>query len=465
MEECIKNTFIDKEYINSLLKEAENTTKDDIDKILSKAEKMERLSHLEIARLFNISDKEQLQRMYNIAFKIKKEIYGNRIVLFAPLYVSDYCVNNCVYCGYQHKNKFHRRKLTMPELREEVKILEEMGHKRLALEAGEDPINCDINYILECIDTIYDTYKENGKIRRINVNIAATKVDDYRRLKEKGIGTYILFQETYDEDIYKQMHPNCLKGNYEYHLTSFDRAMDAGIEDVGAGVLFGLADPRFEVLGLMIHNEHLEQKYKVGFHTISVPRLREALGVNLEMLPNLVDDETFKKIVTIIRLAVPYTGMILSTREDKEMRTFLLKCGISQVSAGSCTGVGGYMEHLKGGSTAQFNLRDERSPKEVIDNLINDGYIPSYCTACYRTGRTGETFMKFAKSCEIHNMCNANALTTLLEYAVDYGDEKILTKIKDFVETESDKITNKKIKEFVKKAYEKIKQGKRDLYL
>ena len=457
--------FINKEYINSLLVEAKNTTEEEITQILNKAEKMEKLNHLDIAKLFNISNNEQLNRMYQIAFKIKKEIYGNRIVLFAPLYVSDYCVNNCTYCGYKHCNKFKRRKLTMQELSEEVKILEAMGHKRLALEAGEDPINCDINYILSCIDTIYKTYKENGKIRRINVNIAATSVENYKKLKYKGIGTYILFQETYDRDVYLKCHPNCLKSNYEYHLNSFDRAMEAGIEDVGAGVLFGLSDPRFEVLALMIHNEHLEEKFKVGFHTISVPRLRPALGVNLETMPHLLDDETFKKIVTIIRLAVPYTGMILSTRESKEMRSFLLKCGISQVSAGSCTGVGGYMEHIKGSNISQFELQDQRSPREVIDNLISDGYIPSYCTACYRTGRTGETFMKFAKSCEINNMCNANALTTLLEYGFDYGDKDMLKKITTFVNKEKNKITNKKIKNFVDSAYEKIKDGKRDLYL
>lgn len=461
----MNENFIDKELINQILKDAKNTTETDIDEVLNKASRMEKLNYDDIAKLLTIKNPQQIERMNEIAFKIKKEIYGNRIVLFAPLYVSDFCVNNCVYCGYQHHNKFTRRKLTMPELREEVKVLEQMGHKRLALEAGEDPINCDINYILDCIDTIYDTYKENGKIRRINVNIAATTTENYRLLKDKGIGTYILFQETYDKDIYEKMHPNCLKSNYNYHLTSFDRAMDAGIEDVGAGVLFGLADPNFEVLALMMHNKHLEDKYKVGFHTISVPRLRPALGVDIKQLPHLVDDETFKKIVTIIRIAVPYVGMILSTRETKEMRNFLLKCGISQVSAGSCTGVGGYMEHLNGETTTQFKLQDERSPQEVIKGLISDGYIPSYCTACYRTGRTGEKFMKYAKSCEIHNMCNANALTTLVEYAVDYGDEKTTAEIKAFVTEQAEKITNKKLKKFVKTSYEKIVKGKRDLYI
>lgn len=320
MERFKEHVKIDREKIFQLLEEGKNPSREDILEILRKAENKEKITHLDIAKLLHIEDADLVEKMFQIAGKIKKDVYGNRVVLFAPLYISDFCVNNCVYCGYKRENKFHRRRLTMEEIKKEVMILEEMGHKRLALEAGEDPVNCDIEYILEAIDTIYDTYNKNGKIRRINVNIAATTVENYRRLNEKGIGTYILFQETYDEEVYKKVHPKCLKGNYDYHTTSFDRAMEAGIEDVGAGVLFGLADPKFEVLGLMMHNEHLEKRFGVGFHTISVPRLRPAEGVNLETFPYLLDDETFKKIVTIIRIAVPYTGMILSTRETAEMR-------------------------------------------------------------------------------------------------------------------------------------------------
>ena len=353
----------------------------------------------------------------------------------------------------------------MDEIRKEVMILEEMGHKRLALEAGEDPLNCDMDYILEAIDTIYDTYTKNGKIRRINVNIAATTVENYRKLNEKGIGTYILFQETYDEDIYRKVHPKCLKGDYVYHMTAFDRAMEGGIEDVGAGVLFGLSDPRFEVLGLMMHNEHLEKRFGVGFHTISVPRLRPAEGVSLDNFPYLLDDEMFKKIVTIIRIAVPYTGMILSTRETAEMREILLKYGISQVSAGSCTGVGGYEEHIKGRQVSQFSLADERSPKQVIEDLMDSGYIPSYCTSCYRTGRVGEAFMEMAKSEKIHNMCKPNALTTLVEYAVDYGDKELLEKVEKFVCEQAATMENKGLRNFVLKNIERLKAGERDLYI
>ena len=465
MERFKEHVKIDREEIFQLLEEGKNATREDILEVLRKAENKEKITHLDIAKLLHIKDDDLIEKMFQIAGKIKKDVYGNRIVLFAPLYISDFCVNNCVYCGYKRENKFHRRRLSMEEIKKEVMILEEMGHKRLALEAGEDPVNCDIEYILEAIDTIYDTYNKNGKIRRINVNIAATTVENYRRLNEKGIGTYILFQETYDEEVYKKVHPKCLKGNYDYHTTSFDRAMEAGIEDVGAGVLFGLADPKFEVLGLMMHNEHLEKRFGVGFHTISVPRLRPAEGVNLETFPYLLDDETFKKIVTIIRIAVPYTGMILSTRETAEMREILIQHGISQVSAGSCTGVGGYEEHIKGRNVSQFATADERSPKQVIEDLMAAGYIPSYCTSCYRTGRVGEKFMEIAKSEMIHNLCKPNALTTLVEYAVDYGDKELLAKVETFVREQAATIENKRLEQFVLKNIDKLKAGERDLYL
>ncbi|MBC2576224.1 [FeFe] hydrogenase H-cluster radical SAM maturase HydG [Peptostreptococcus canis] len=460
-----ENMKIDREYVLRLLEEAKGTTEEDIDRILEKAKNKKGLEHSEIAALLEIENKEQLKKLFEVSGQIKKDVYGNRVVLFAPLYISDYCVNNCVYCGYKCKNKFVRRKLTMDEIRKEVEILEQMGHKRLALEAGEDPLNCPIEYVLEAIDTIYDTYNKNGVIRRINVNIAATTVENYKKLQEAQIGTYILFQETYDEEIYKKMHPNCIKGNYDYHTTAFDRAMEGGIDDVGAGVLFGLADPKFEVLSLMLHNQHLEKKFGVGFHTISVPRLRPAEGVTLESFPNLVDDDMFKKIVAIIRIAVPYTGMILSTREDADMRKELLEYGISQVSAGSCTGVGGYQESLKGENIAQFKMADERTPLQVINDLIDDNYIPSYCTACYRTGRTGEKFMNIAKSEKIHYMCKPNALTTLMEYAVDYGDEEFLKKAEKFVREQASTIDREDIVNFTLGNIDKLKKGERDLYI
>lgn len=455
---------LNREEVYKKLEEGKNPSREEIEEILEKAKKKEGITHLDIAKLLHNEDKDLIQKMYEVAGKIKEDIYGNRVVLFAPLYISDYCVNSCVYCGYKRDNKFNRRKLTMDEIRKEVMILEEMGHKRLALEAGEDPVNCDMDYIFEAIDTIYDTYNHNGKIRRINVNIAATTVENYRKINEKGIGTYILFQETYDQEVYEKVHPKCLKGNYDYHTTAFDRAMEGGIEDVGAGVLFGLADPKFEVLGLMMHNEHLEKRFGVGFHTISVPRLRPAEGVNLDTFPHLLDDETFKKIVAIIRIAVPYTGMILSTRETAEMREILLKYGISQVSAGSCTGVGGYEEHIKGRSVSQFATADERSPQQVIEGLMESGYIPSYCTSCYRTGRVGEAFMEMAKTEKIHNLCKPNALTTLVEYAVDYGDEKLLEKVEKFTREQASTM-NKHLEKFVLNNIEKLKAGERDLYI
>lgn len=458
--------FIDHEYIERILNEAKYASKEDIQKVLEKAKESKGLSHEDIAILLQIQDEKQINEMYKIAGDIKKSIYGNRIVMFAPLYISDYCVNNCIYCGYKCKNNFRRRKLTREEIQEEVKILEKMGHKRLALEAGEDPINCDIDYILDSIDAIYKTKNENGVIRRVNVNIAATTVENYKKLKDAKIGTYILFQETYHKPTYEKMHPNCIKGDYEYHLTAFDRAMEAGIEDVGGGVLFGLADPKFEVLSLMIHNEHLEEKYGVGFHTISVPRLREAEGVDINKFPYLVEDDMFKKVVAIIRIAVPFTGIILSTRESHEMRRELIKYGISQISAGSCVGVGGYKEHEKGNnSTDQFHLVDDRTPIEVLKELIDDKYIPSYCTACYRKGRTGDRFMHLAKTGQIQNVCGPNALMTLMEFVLDYGDEELYNKAEALISEEIEKIEREDIKKLVANNIERLKNGERDLYI
>ncbi|MEG2018025.1 MAG: [FeFe] hydrogenase H-cluster radical SAM maturase HydG [Clostridium sp.] len=457
--------FINEEYINGLLEEAKGATKEEIQQVLKRAEKREGLSHKDIAILLQTKDEEQLKEMYKLAGEIKESIYGRRIVIFAPLYVSDYCVNNCVYCGYKRCNKFTRRKLTQEEVAEEVRLLEKMGHKRLALELGEDPVNNPIEYVLECLDTIYKTQNSNGEIRRANVNIAATTVENYKKLKEAGIGTYILFQETYHKPTYEFMHPQSIKGNYDYHTTAFDRAMEGGIDDVGAGVLFGLADPKFEVLGLMIHNEHLEEKFGVGFHTISVPRLKPAEGMNLKDFPHLLSDEEFKKIVAVIRIAVPFTGMILSTRENEEMRRQLLKYGVSQMSAGSSTGVGGYKAREEGQSVEQFKTSDERSPLDILKELIGDGYIPSYCTACYRMGRTGDRFMSLAKSGKIQYVCEPNALTTLMEYALDYGDEELREKAEALIKVRSEAIGRDDIRGIVIENVKKLKAGERDLYL
>lgn len=457
--------FIDHDYIERILEEAKGAKGEDIKVVLEKAKRRDGLSYEDIAVLLQAEDKEDLNEIFKLAGEIKDSIYGKRIVIFAPLYVSDYCVNNCVYCGYKRTNDFNRRRLTMEEVAEEVKILEKMGHKRLALELGEDPVNAPIDYVLECLKTIYSTQSDNGEIRRVNVNIAATTVENYKLLKEAKIGTYILFQETYHKPTYELMHPKSLKGDYNYHTTAFDRAMDAGIDDVGGGVLFGLSDPKFEVLGLMMHNKHLEEKYGVGFHTISMPRLKPASGVTLQEFPHLVDDEMFKKLVAIIRIAVPFTGIIMSTRETAEMRRELIKYGVSQLSAGSSTGVGGYKEREEGRETLQFKTSDDRTPLEVIKSVLDDGYIPSYCTACYRRGRTGERFMKLAKSGEIQNVCEPNAMTTLLEFAIDYGDKEILEKAEAVVKTERERIKRKDIRDILDKNIERLRAGERDLYL
>ncbi len=457
--------FIDHDYIEKILEEAKNVSKEEIQGVIYKAKKREGLNHKEVAILLQIEDKNQMDQIFKLAGEIKESIYGKRIVMFAPLYVSNHCVNNCVYCGYKRDNKFPRRKLTQEEVATEVKILESMGHKRLALEVGEDPINVPIDYILECIDTIYKTQNDNGEIRRINVNIAATTTENYRKLKNANIGTYILFQETYHKPTYEKMHPKSIKGDYDYHLHSFDRAMEAGIDDVGGGVLFGLADPKFEVLALMLHNEHLEEKFKVGFHTISVPRLKKAEGMSLEDFPNILDDETFKKVVAIIRIAVPFTGIILSTRENKEIRRELLRYGVSQISAGSVTGVGGYKEKEEGRSVNQFETSDERSPLEVLKELVSDGYIPSYCTACYRKGRTGERFMVLAKTGEIQNVCEPNALMSLVEYALDYGDEEIKKQVDELIESIKDDFQKQNVRKMVESRIERLKNGERDLYV
>lgn len=457
------DNFINNDYINEVLANVQHLNKNEINAVLDKAAKGQGLSHEEVAALLINKDSEIEDRIFKIAGEIKENIYGNRIVMFAPLYISDYCVNNCLYCGYNCKNKFNRKRLTMDEIREEVKILEKMGHKRLALEAGEDPKNCDIDYIIETIKTIYDMKLDNGEIRRVNVNIASTTVDNFKKLKEVGIGTYILFQETYHKETYKKVHISGPKSNYEYHLTAFDRAMEAGIDDVGGGVLFGLADPYYEVIGLMLHNEHLEEKFGVGFHTISVPRICPAEGTDVSMYEHILSDEEFKRIVAIIRLAVPFTGMIISTRESVQMRKGLIKAGISQVSAGSTVEVGGYAarEH----NNSQFKVTDDRSAASIIDWLVDEDVIPSFCTACYRSGRTGDRFMPLAKSGNIKNVCHPNAIMTLCEYMLDYGDDDFKEKVTKLISKEISKIENEKVRILVANNVERLKNGERDLFI
>lgn len=458
--------FINHALIETILEKTQNASDEVIDQIIEKGRKKQGLSLEEVSVLLQAHTPEQIDKINIIASEIKQSIYGNRVVLFAPLYVSNYCVNNCTYCGYKRENGFARRKLTEAEIREEVRILERMGHKRLALEAGEDPVNCTIDYIVDTLRIIYDEATEKSNIRRVNVNIASTTIENFKKLHEAQIGTYILFQETYHKPTYLEVHPKSLKGNYEYHLTAFDRAMQAGIDDVGAGVLFGLSDHRFEVLALLMHNQHLEETYGVGFHTISVPRIKKAEGMDLDQFKHIIDDETFKKIVAILRIAVPYVGIILSTRETQEIRTELLHHGVSQISAGSCTGVGGYKENEEGSDeVAQFKVSDERSPVEVIKGLIEDGFIPSYCTSCYRMGRTGDRFMALAKTGEIQHVCQPNALMTLKEYALDFGDEALNEQVDQFIEKEIEKIANEKTKQNVVKGLQDLSQGVRDIFL
>jgi 2-iminoacetate synthase len=435
--------------------------------ILDKAKEAKGLSHREAAVLLNIEDKEILEEMFETAKHIKETIYGKRIVLFAPLYVSNYCVNNCSYCGYKHSNKdFKRKKLTMEELKEEVRILESLGHKRLALEAGEDPQNCPIDYILECIDTIYSLKFDNGSIRRINVNIAATTIENYKRLKDAEIGTYILFQESYHRPTYEKMHPSGPKHDYNWHTTAMDRAFQGGIDDVGLGVLYGLYDYKYETIAMIMHSEHLDRVYGVGPHTISVPRLRPALGVDVNRFPHLVSDDDFKKIVAIIRLTVPYTGMILSTRETPEFRDEVISLGISQISAGSCTGVGGYHEEYaihNHDDKPQFEVEDHRSPMEILKSLCKSGYIPSYCTACYREGRTGERFMALAKAGQIHNVCLPNAILTFKEFLLDYADEELKQIGEETIKKALQQIPKDSARNASIKFIERLSNGERDL--
>lgn len=461
------NEFISNDEIIDTLKSSLEESKDinRVREILYKAAAYKGLTHREAAVLMNVADPSILNEIFDLAKKIKEHIYGRRIVIFAPLYMSDYCINNCSYCGYQSSNPMKRRKLTQEELAEEVRILESMGHKRLALETGEDPINCPLDYVLECIKTIYSLKFDNGSIRRVNINIAATTVDDYKKLKDAGIGTYILFQETYHKPTYMKVHRGGPKRNYEWHTEAHDRAMGAGIDDVGFGVLYGLYDWKYDTVAMLMHAEHMEAVFGVGPHTLSVPRILAASGVSAKDFPYLVNNDDFKKIVAILRLAVPYTGMILSTREPVGYREEILSLGISQVSAGSCTGVGGYADQNKLGAeeqTPQFETQDHRSPLEILKGLIKGGYIPSYCTACYREGRTGDRFMSLAKSGKIGNVCQPNAMLTLQEFIEDYGDDELRQLGSDIIDREMSSITDDRVRNKASEYLGKIRSGERD---
>lgn len=423
------------------------------------------LTHREASVLLACEDPSVFERICAIAEEIKLAFYGNRIVLFAPLYLSNYCINGCVYCPYHLKNKhIARKKLTQEEVRAEVIALQDQGHKRLAIEAGEDPVNNPIEYILECIKTIYSVHHKNGDIRRVNVNIAATTVENYRKLRDAGIGTYILFQETYHKETYLKLHPTGPKHDYDYHTEAMDRAMEGGIDDVGLGVLFGLELYKYELAGLLMHAEHLEAVHGVGPHTISVPRVKKADDIDPDAFDNGISDETFAKIVAIIRLAVPYTGIIVSTRENEELRTKVLRLGVSQVSGGSRTSVGGYAgfdADERPHDTEQFDVSDQRSLDEVVCWLMENGHIPSFCTACYREGRTGDRFMSLCKSGQILNCCHPNALMTLSEYLQDYASEHTKEIGHALVEKELERIPNEKARKIAADNIEAIKQSNR----
>ncbi|WP_297808692.1 [FeFe] hydrogenase H-cluster radical SAM maturase HydG [uncultured Alistipes sp.] len=436
-----------------------------LESILRKAEEGRGLTHREALLLLDTRDEELTERMFALARRIKEHIYGNRIVMFAPLYLSNYCVNGCVYCPYHLKNKhIPRRKLTQEEIRREVTALQDMGHKRLALEAGEDPRNNPLEYILESIDTIYSIRHRNGAIRRVNVNIAATTVENYRRLRDAGIGTYILFQETYDKAAYEALHPTGPKSDYAYHTEAMDRAMQGGIDDVGIGVLFGLTDCRYDFTGLLMHAEHLEAVYGVGPHTISVPRICPADDIDTAAFPNAVSDELFRRIVAVLRIAVPYTGMIVSTRESQRSREQVLELGISQISGGSRTGVGGYAagEEEASHASAQFDVSDTRTLDQIVGWLVGLGYIPSFCTACYREGRTGDRFMQLAKQGKIADCCSPNALMTLKEYLTDYASEATRRAGEELIARELLRLPNERVREITARRLKAIAEGERD---
>lgn len=458
--------FISHEEIQETLAYAEANKHNEalIDQIIEKAKLRKGLTHREASVLLNCDIEEKNQEIYKLAEQIKKDFYGNRIVMFAPLYLSNYCINGCVYCPYHRKNKhIARKKLTQEEIVKEVTALQDMGHKRLALEAGEDPQNNPIEYILESIKTIYSIKHKNGAIRRVNVNIAATTVEDYRKLKDAGIGTYILFQETYHKESYKKLHPTGPKSNYDYHTEAMDRAMEGGIDDVGLGVLFGLEMYRYEFAGLLMHAEHLEAVHGVGPHTISVPRVKHADDIDPSAFDNGIDDDIFAKLVACIRIAVPYTGMIISTRESKECRERVLHLGISQISGASRTSVGGYSEpEPEDENSEQFDVSDKRTLDEVVHWLMDMKYIPSFCTACYREGRTGDRFMSLCKTGQIQNCCHPNALMTLKEFLMDYASPETRKIGEELIQSELVNISRERTREIVVERLEKIENGERD---
>ena len=458
--------FIDHQEILDTLEYASAHKHDEalIDQILNKARLRKGLSHREAAVLLDCDIPEKNKEIEELARQIKLDFYGNRIVMFAPLYLSNYCVNGCVYCPYHHQNHhIPRKKLTQEEIRKEVIALQDIGHKRLALETGEDPVNNPIEYVLESIKTIYSIHHKNGAIRRVNVNIAATTVENYRKLKEAGIGTYILFQETYHKESYEKLHPVGPKHNYAYHTEAMDRAMEGGIDDVGLGVLFGLELYRYEFAGLLMHAEHLEAVHGVGPHTISVPRIRRADDIDPSTFDNGIDDDTFAKIVACIRIAVPYTGMIVSTRENQKCRERVLKLGISQISGGSRTSVGGYFEpEPEEEDSSQFEVSDNRTLDQVVNWLMRLGYIPSFCTACYREGRTGDRFMSLCKAGQIQNCCHPNALMTLQEYLEDYASPDTKAIGEELIHREMANIPKEKVREIALDHIKHIKMGERD---
>lgn len=434
-----------------------------LDEIMAKARLHKGLTHREASVLLACEDPERIEEMYRLAEEIKMAYYGNRIVIFAPLYLSNYCINGCTYCPYHRQNKhIPRKKLTQAEIEREVIALQDMGHKRLAIEAGEDPKNNPIEYILESIHTIYNIKHKNGAIRRVNVNIAATTVENYKKLHDAGIGTYILFQETYHKESYGELHPTGPKHDYNYHTEAMDRAMEGGIDDVGLGVLFGLDKYKYEFAGLLMHAEHLEAVHGVGPHTISVPRLKRADDINPDDFDNGIDDDTFAKICALIRIAVPYTGMIISTRESQAVREKVIRLGVSQISGGSRTSVGGYSEKERPHDTEQFDVSDQRTLDEVIQWLMEGGYVPSFCTACYREGRTGDRFMSLCKSGKILNCCHPNALMTLKEYLVDYASPETLALGNALIEKELQRIPREKTREIAARNIKEIETGKRD---
>lgn len=457
--------FINHEKILETLEYAE-AHKDDLEmmnQILEKGRKYQGLSYKEAMTLLECEDPEIIQQIFALGKEIKEHFYGNRIVMFAPLYLSNYCINRCVYCPYHGQNKhIPRKKLSQQDIRQEVIALQDMGHKRLAIEAGEDPLNNPIEYILESIKTIYSIKHKNGAIRRVNVNIAATTVEEYKMLKDAGIGTYILFQETYNKESYEALHPAGPKSDYAYHTEAMDRAMEAGIDDVGCGVLFGLENYKYDFVGMLMHAHHLEKTYGCGPHTISVPRIRPADDIDPETFDNGVPDDIFKRIVAVLRIAVPYTGMIMSTRESAKTRRECLEIGITQISGGSRTSVGGYVEEERDEDTVQFDVDDRRSLAEVVDWLIDLGYVPSFCTACYREGRTGDRFMSLLKSGQIANCCQPNALMTLKEFLMDYASDETHRKGDEIIAQRLATIPNEKVHEVCSERLKAIENGDRD---